>query len=1167
MKRYKLLNNITGWVVCAIACAVYLLTIEPTASFWDCGEFIATSYKLEIGHPPGAPFFMMLGRIASLFASDPSQVAAMVNAYSAICSGVTILFLFWTITHLARRLVISDEVFRNDGDVSLGKIIAILGAGTVGALAYTFSDTFWFSAVEGEVYASSSLFTAVVYWCILKWEDVADQPYANRWLVLIAYLMGLSIGVHLLNLLSIPVLVLVYYYRKTEKPTGKGAICALIASCFILVAILYGIIPGFAEVAGQFELFFVNSLGLPYNTGTFVYALLVIGCLIYGIYVTMECRTLSDGKKTHPKYKHIISIFVLSLVLLGIPFFGKTTFSHVLLALLLIGALLFVLTHFAQKVQLQVLNTVLICCTMVLIGYSSYAALVIRSSANPTMDENSPDDVFALKSYLNREQYGDRPLFYGESYAAEFDRVESNGAWEVKTDVEEPYYAKAVKENENEPDHYVHYDDKKTYKYCKEFNMLFPRMYSRQDSHIKAYKEWGGVGDGKTVSYQLMNERKTKTGVPTFANNLLFFFKYQVGFMYWRYFMWNFVGRQNDIQGHGEVTHGNWCSGIKFIDDLLVGGDSSEMPDELKENKGHNCYYFLPLILGLLGIIYQFGKGERGMQSFWQVLIFFLLTGLAIVVYLNQTPYQPRERDYAYAGSFYAFAIWIGLGVMFFFDLAESYFAKRKTVFDESSQTVVALVSFIACLGVPTLMAQQNWDDHDRSNRYTCRDFGADYLLSLAPNAVIFTNGDNDTFPLWYNQEVEGECKDDSLKVSYQDKRVANLSYLQMGWYISQMKRDAYTSKALDLSLEEKDYMLGKLDVAYIYELTKNPMNVADAINILKDNTKQDLLKKKLRTDMSESILPTRNLYLEVDSAEAVANGGADPALVHNELLKYRKSIYDSYINSDISVEEKNKRTAALRDIKSYRLNLDLGNKRYLGKQEIFILDLLANNHWKRPVYFAVTVGSDSKMGLNRYFRLEGLAYRVMPYATGAGNDIDTDIMYDNLMRKFKFGNASDPSVYLEENNLRMCNTVRNMFTQLAAGLYERGDREKAKEVLNYAFTMLPANTIPLTRYDMSVVDLYYRLGEKDKADAFAEDLIKNSKQYIFWISGLNEHRRRSATWDLNDHRSVIARLGGLLLQHKNDELARSCETILQASSKVASEVNATIPEGFFDED
>lgn len=1156
MKRFRLLNNIVGWVVCAIACAVYLMTIEPTASFWDCGEFIATSYKMEIGHPPGAPFFMMLGRICSLFASDPSQVAKMVNAYSALCSGFTILFLFWTITHLARRVEVPTEVFKSNGEVSLGTTIAILGAGVVGALAYTFSDTFWFSAVEGEVYASSSLFTAVVYWCILKWEDCADEPYANRWLVLIAYLMGLSIGVHLLNLLSIPVLVLVYYYRKTENPTGKGAFIALIISCFILACILYGLIPGFAQVAGWFELMFVNGLGCPYNTGVIIYALALIGTLVAGIMLTFRDGTLADAAATTPKSSsakpktntRIAVLFMVAILLLGIPFFGSGTGGHIFLALVLMCALGVVLFKYGQKVQLPMLNTVLLCCTMVLVGYSTYAPLVIRSAANPTMDENSPDDVFALKSYLNREQYGDRPLVYGESYAAEYLR-DSEG--KVVTDEGEALYAKAIKSSDSEEDHYVLYDHHKDYKVCPEFNMLLPRMYSRQGSHIGAYKEWGSVGDGKTITYQNMGQTNT-ANVPTQFNNILFFLKYQVGFMYWRYFMWNFVGRENDIQGNGEAQHGNWCSGISFIDNLLVGGDTSKMPTELQNNKGRNCYYFLPLILGLLGILYQFGKEkEHGMETFWQVFILFLLTGLAIVVYLNQTPYQPRERDYAYAGSFYAFAMWIGLGVMFFADLFKKYIDHR----------VAASVATLVCLGVPVLMGQQNWDDHDRSNRYTCRDFGADYLRTLAPNAIVFTNGDNDTFPLWYNQEVEGDCKDDSLKAQYQNKRVANLSYLQMGWYVTQMTRDAYDSKGVALSMKESDYTMGKLDVVYIVDaLPNDSMNVSDAIKRITDAQFQNELKMHIPSLRGDDItvLPCTKLYLEVDSTEAV-NGGGDPAGVHMELNRFRYVRQSQIIsNPRLTVEQKNEQLRELRNLKKYNISINLQGKNYLGKQEIFILDLLANNHWKRPIYYAVTVGGGSNLGLRDYFQLEGLAYRVMPYR--CGGRCNTKVMYNNMMNKFVFGNANDPNVYLEENNLRMCGTFRNMFVILAADLMEEGKRDSCKKVLDYALKQLPPATIPLTEYDLGLVELYYRLGETATADKYASMIVTNSSQYLNWFASLTPSKMRTTNYEFAKQRRTLATIGGLLKNYNRTDLVNQCEMTLRNTESAFSFVNGSVP-------
>lgn len=1028
MKRFKLLNNVVGWVVFAIAATTYLLTIEPTASFWDCGEFISTADKLEVGHPPGAPFFMLTARFFTLFASDQAHVAMMVNSFSALCSAFCILFLFWTITHLARKLV---EKTNSNEELTLGQTIAILGSGVVGALAYTFSDTFWFSAVEGEVYAYSSLFTAAVFWAILKWEDAADKPYANRWLILICYLMGLSVGVHLLNLLTIPALALVYYYKKF-KPTTKGAVIALLVSCVILVFILYGIVPGFVEVAGWFELFFVNTLGASFNVGTIIYAVLLISCLVWGIYETSEGRRpikqesdrkTSNGnkeKKADKSFTYANVAFIAAVLLLGIPFFGGRLSWWTGLFLTLILAIFIFKKR--ELVSYAMLNTILLGCTVILLGYSTYATVIIRSVANTPMDQNSPDDVFALKSYLNREQYGDTPLLYGESYASDLKRVRTAAGWEVDVDEGEAYYAKKVKESENEPDQYVAYDHKKKYNY--DVCMLFPRMYSKSPSHIQAYKEWGNI-TGKKVRYESMGEYKTKV-VPTFGENLRFFFTYQVGFMYWRYFMWNFVGRQNDIQGFGGVLHGNWISGIDFIDNMRLGNQNT-LPDELKENKGHNVYYFLPLLLGILGILFQFSKKEKGMQSFWITFVLFFMTGLAIILYLNQTPYQPRERDYAYAGSFYAFCIWIGLGVLWIEDILSKKLDKRLS----------ALLATLVCLPVPILMAQQNWDDHDRSDRYTCRDFGQNYLLTLEPNAVIFTNGDNDTFPLWYNQEVEGVGE---------DARVANLSYLQMGWYVDQMKRQAYTSDPLPLSLESKDYMNGKLDVVYLANSIPE-LSVDLALDIAKNPSKY--AKFNPYRDQSITFIPSTNFYIPVDKKKAIENG-----------------VVDAKDESKIEKE----------------IKMKLNGKTYLGKHELVILDLLNTNEWKRPIYYAVTVGSDSYLGLNRYLSLEGMAYRITPKTGGLfskGETVNIDRTYDNLMHKFKWGGiAENPNIYLDENNLRMTSTLRFMFVRLADALMKENDKLEIEndycELLKWAISQNPDNAV--NRNNMNIYRQYSRI-------------------------------------------------------------------------------------------
>ena len=802
MKRFKFWNALVGWIVFGIAAATYLLTMEPTASFWDCGEFISSAVKLDVGHPPGAPFFMLMGHFFSLFAPDTEHIAMYVNALSALASAFTILFLFWTITALARKLVGPSAVSLQPSDsnpvMGLWQGIGILGAGAVGALAYTFSDTFWFSAVEGEVYASSSLFTAVVFWLILKWDEHADEEGSDRWLIAIAYLMGLSIGVHLLNLLTIPAIGLVYYFRR-YRFTVWGMILAFLASCVVLAVILYGIIPGVPTVLGWFELLFVNGFHCPFNTGLAV-------CIV--------------------------------------------------LTVLLIGAAVWVTHLLAEKAQSngeernvwRWINTGTLMLAVILIGYSSYAALVIRSNADTPMDQNSPDNVFSLKYYLNREQYGDRPLFYGQTYNAPVElRIQGNMCVPVEKEGHAQYAP--APHVDGEPDQYVVTGHKTSYKYMKRFCMFFPRMYSSNGSHVQAYKEWADIR-GRKVRYDYCGQTKTDY-CPTFAENLRFFFRYQVNFMYWRYFMWNFSGRQNDLQSYGDITKGNWITGIKFIDNAMLG-DQDQLPTELKENKGHNVYYMLPLLLGLIGIFWQLLKfnkeGEAvGVQSFVLTFLLFFLTGLAIVVYLNQTPYQPRERDYAYAGSFYAFCIWIGLGALALIDIISQLFKK------EWMKTVAALCIGAVCLLVPAQMASQNWDDHDRSQRYSCRDFGANYLKSCETQAILFSNGDNDTFPLWYNQEVEEVGT---------DLRVCNLSYLQTDWYISQMKRPYYESEALPISWEYKDFMPGKNEIARVENRSDQAISVETAFLFLRN--------PKYQPKDGYGYLPTNQLYVETPSGERV---------------------------------------------------------------------------------------------------------------------------------------------------------------------------------------------------------------------------------------------------------------------------------------------------------
>ena len=824
MKNFKLWNALCGWFVFAIAAATYLLTLEPTASFWDCGEFISSAWKLDVGHPPGAPFFMLMGHFFSLFAADTTQVAMCVNALSAMASAFTILFLFWTITALAKKLVQPDTLWKG---------IALLGAGFVGSLAYTFSDTFWFSAVEGEVYASSSLFTAVVFWLILKWDELADEEGSDRWLIAIAYLMGLSIGVHLLNLLTIPAIVLVYYFRKYDF-SWAGMCKAFLISCAILLVILYGIIPGFPTVAGWFELLFVNALGCPFNTGLAVYIVLAIASLVWAI-----IETNKDQSK-----QRIAVACTLAFACSGAAFLFEKWWMGLGLSA---GLLTFMLMK-PNSISSRWLNTTMVMITVILIGYSSYAALVIRSSADTPMDQNSPDNVFSLKYYLNREQYGDRPLFYGQTYNAPVElKVEGNMCIPVEK-IGHAQYAPAPSV-EGEKDKYVVTGYKTNYVFMDQFCMLFPRMYSSQASHVQAYKEWAQV-KGKRVRYDYCGQQKTDY-CPTFAENLRFFFRYQVNFMYWRYFMWNFSGRQNDLQSYGDITKGNWITGFDAIDNAMLG-DQDLLPTELKENKGHNVYYMLPLLLGVIGIVWQLTKrnGEEtteGKKNFILTFLLFFLTGLAIVMYLNQTPYQPRERDYAYAGSFYAFCIWIGLGVLALIDWCNS---ALKT---NAGKTAIALLITLVTLLVPVQMASQNWDDHDRSNRYACRDFGANYLKSCEEQAILFSNGDNDTFPLWYNQEVEEVGT---------DKRVCNLSYLQTDWYISQMKRPYYESQALPITWEYKDYMPGKNEIARVDNRLGQPVSVEKAFNFLRSDD------PRTKSREGDNYLPSDQLYITTPAGE-----------------------------------------------------------------------------------------------------------------------------------------------------------------------------------------------------------------------------------------------------------------------------------------------------------
>ena len=1053
MKQFKVVDYILGWVAFFIATIVYCSTIEPTASFWDCPEFITTGYKLEVGHPPGAPFFMLTANLFTQLVSDPSMVAKMVNTMSALLSATCILFLFWTITHLTRKLILKDW-----SEMNMAKLIAIEASGMVGALIYTFSDTFWYSAVEGEVYAYSSAFTAVVFWLILKWEDHADEPHSDRWLVLIMYMTGLSIGVHLLNLLCVPAIVLVYYYRRFPNADLKGSLIALFISFVIVGAILYGVVPGIVTVGGWFELLFVNELGFAFNTGLIIYIILLTATVLWAIYETQQDKSLMRQNVS----------FVASVALLGVPFFGYG-WSSVIIGVVVLAALWFVLRIKKEKAVLvtaRMKNTVLLCMLMLMIGYSTYAVIVIRSDANPPMDQNSPEDIFTLGSYLSRDQYGDSPLLYGQAYTSQV-AFDVDGAY-CKPRMKEgaPIYQRKEKASADEKDSYFIVSHKNKYVYAQ--NMLFPRMHD--SGRAGAYESWMSgaptwLRGGRDIPYDRCGEPIT-VHMPSQLENIFFFLSYQCNFMYWRYFMWNFAGRQNDIQGNGELEHGNWITGFSFIDDARLGSQDL-LPDDLKNNKGHNVFYCLPLILGLLGLFWQAYRGQRGIRQFWVVFFLFFMTGLAIVVYLNQTPMQPRERDYAYAGSFYAFAIWCGMGVAAIIDIL-----KKRLKLDG---TFIAAVVAVVTLLVPIQMASQTWDDHDRSGRYTCRDFGQNYLMTLQDegNPIIFTNGDNDTFPLWYNQETEGVRT---------DARVCNLSYLQTDWYIDQMIRPAYDSPSLPITWPRLDYCAGTNEYVevvpeakeQIIELYKEDPEYAKAHFGEEPFELANILKYWVRSkDKETHIIPTDTVYVTIDK-EAVRKSG---------MMIASDSIPDKMV-------------------------ISLKGKSALYKGDLMMLEMISNANWTRPIYVAITVGADNYMNLGDNFIQEGLANRITPFTT-AGDDaksFDTEKVYKNMMTRFKYGGMNVKGVYLDETVMRMCYTHRRLFAQLALHLIAEHKDDKAKKVLAYAKEQLSEDNIPMNFLGggIEIAKAYALLGMKKEAKDVLSKVFENSRQYLRYYTAFN---------------------------------------------------------------
>ena len=1055
MKQYRLVDNVLGWIAFLIAAFVYCSTVEPTASFWDCPEFIDTGYKLQIGHPPGAPFFMLTANLFSQFASDPSHVVMMVNMMSALLSATTILFLFWSITHLTRKLILKDW-----SELTTSKLIAIEASGLVGALIYTFSDTFWFSAVEGEVYAYSSAFTAIVFWLILKWEDHADEPHSDRWLVLIAYITGLSIGVHLLNLLCIPAIVLVYCYRKYPNIETKGSLVALVISFFIVACVLYGVVPGIITVGGWFELLFVNILGCSFNTGVIIYIFLLVATVVWSIYEMYVDRNFT---------RQNIS-FLLSVALLGIPFYGYG-WSSVAIGVVALIILWFVLNRRVKTektqvplVSARVKNTMLLCLLMLMIGYSSYALIVIRSSANTPMDQNSPEDIFTLGGYLSRDQYGDRPLLYGQAYTSQVKLDVDGNICKPRMTEGAPIWQRKEKASKDEKDSYFIVSHKNRYEYAQ--NMIFPRMYDA--AHAQSYEEWMGGVDGTEVPYDRCGEN-VMVKMPSQIDNIRFFLSYQCNFMYWRYFMWNFAGRQNDIQGNGELEHGNWLTGIPFLDNARLG-DQSKLPDELKNNKGHNVFYCLPLLLGIIGLFWQAWRGRRGIRQFWVVFFLFFMTGLAIVIYLNQTPVQPRERDYAYAGSFYAYAIWCGIGVAAIIDILKKYL--------KLDGVIIASVVAVITLLVPIQMASQTWDDHDRSGRYTCRDFGQNYLMTLQDEGypIIFTNGDNDTFPLWYNQDVEGVRP---------DARVCNLSYLQTDWYIDQMLRPAYKSPSVPITWPRLDFCSGTNEYVEIQPQAENELlkfyqehpDEAKAQFGDEPFELKNILKYWVRSkDPDQHFIPTDTVYMTIDK-EAVRKSG---------MMMASDTIPD-------------------------RMVISLAGKRALYKGDLMMLEMISQCNWTRPIYVAMTVGAENYMNLGDNFIQEGLANRISPFTTNKPGvkNFDTEKTYNNIMNRYKFGGLSAKGLYIDETVMRMCYTHRNLMSNLAIQLISEHKNDSALKVLQKIEKEIPAYNVPhnFRSGSLDMAQAYALLGQKAKAEEIINDLWKTSGQYLDWYLTLDGNR------------------------------------------------------------
>jgi hypothetical protein len=1059
MKKYRLINNISGWAVFAIAAFTYLRTIEPTASLWDCGEFIASCFKLEVGHPPGNPVFMVMGNFFSLFAGgNVTKVSAMVNSMSALASAFTILFLFWTITHLARKILLKDE-----SKFTPGRLIAVIGAGAVGAITYAFSDSFWFSAVEGEVYASSAFFTALVFWAILKWEDVADELHADRWIILIAFLMGLSIGVHLLNLLTIPAIVLVYYFRKFEF-SWKGFIISIVSSFIMLTLLMYGMMPGIVTISSKFDLFFVNTLRLPVNSGMLVHIILVF------LFFILALRSTLDNSST----KKTTILSVLALFFSGIwVLTGSAVFNLIMFAVIAASV-----WYFFGKSKL-ILNTALTVIVVILIGYSSNAIIVIRSSANTPLNENNPSNPFNLLYFLNREQYGSRPLFKGQYFNAPVTAYKDG---KPKYSLVDGKYIITSHDLERE--------------YDPRFITLFPRMWSDQPEHAQPYQEWSGM-KGVPVQVTDQNGEKKIIRKPTFSENLRFMFSYQVNYMYFRYFMWNFSGRQNDTQGYGGAINGNWITGIKFLDEPRVG--TTDMPADMKNDPSRNVYYLLPFLLGIIGLLYHFNRDNK---NWGIILLLFFMTGMAIVLYLNQYPNQPRERDYAYAGSFYFFAIWIGLGVLALFE------GLSKLIKENIAAPVAGLVCFIA---VPVIMGSQNWDDHDRSGRFLARDVAFNYLNSCAPDAILFTNGDNDTFPLWYAQEVEGKRT---------DVRVCNLMLLNTDWYIDQMKLKTHESDPLPVTLPAKKYFDGVNNQLYLYEKTKAPVEIAEIIDWV--NSTNPATKVQVSSNEALDCIPSRTIRIPVDAAKVIASGTVKPQ-DSDKIVPY----------IDIKLKGSS-----------------------IMKSQLLVLDILAHNDWKRPIYFVTGYHSDA-LGLEEYFQLEGLAYRLVPIKSENKNwleygRVDAAILYENMMNKFVWGGAKEKGVDIDYNHKRTLTVVKARYNYARLGkiLAAEGKNEKAIQVLDYCMQTFPIEKLSFDMYVPEVIEAYFASGGTEKGIDLANRLSKYYFEKIDYYFKQKIEILSSGEYEIRTSMDPIGRVAAACKTYGQTALAEELNTKLDSYYK-----------------